>query len=163
MGSYRLTRHVRATPERVFQGLTDAALVIDWMDLSTIVDATGPLHQSGTRYTMVVRGPWRFRCHVVRSEPPTLHETSGRGPLGASFRMVATLAGSDDGTHLELLTEYAMPLGALGRWIDRRWLERRPRTIANRELDRLVELTSADAGVSDPIGARRRSGQLARQ
>jgi hypothetical protein len=159
MGSYRLTREIRATPERVFQGLTDAAVIVDWMDLRSITDATGPLDEAGTRFTMVVRGPWRLQCEVISSRSPTLHEMSGRGPLGASFRMVATLAASDDGTRLELLTDYSMPLGAIGRWIDRLWLERRPRTVANRELDRLVDLLSDGDGGSSTARERRRGAQ----
>jgi hypothetical protein len=46
-------------------------------------------------------------------------------------------------TDLELLTEYTVPFGPIGRWIDRRWLEPGPRTGANRELDRRVELVCA--------------------
>jgi hypothetical protein len=80
---------------------------------------------------------------VVRSEPPNLHETFLRGPLGTTVRMVATLVEDGGRTRLDLLTEYTMPLGALGRWIDRRWIDREPRTTANREVDRLVELVSS--------------------
>ena len=143
MGRYRLTRRIKATPDRVFDGLTDPSIVTDWMDLAAIRNATGPLDRPGTRYTMVVRGPWRFRSQIVRAERPRIHESSGRGPLGASYRMVATINPAGEETDLELLTEYALPLGPLGRWIDRRWVDRGPRTIANRELDRLVELVSA--------------------
>jgi len=142
MGRYSLSRRIAAAPERVFSGFTDPLVVTDWMDLTRIADATGPLDVVGTRYTMVVRGPWRFRCEVVRSDAPRIHETSGRGPLGASYRMVAHLAGSSGGTDLEVETEYTLPFGPLGRWIDRRWLERSPRTVANRELDRLVAIMS---------------------
>ena len=142
MGRYRLTRRIGAPPERVFAGFTDPSIVADWMDLKGIADATGPLDVAGTRYTMVVRGPWRFRVQVLRSESPRLHDASGRGPLGASYRMVARLTGSADVTDLELDTEYTLPFGAVGRWIDRRWLENSPRTVANRELDRLVTIMS---------------------
>jgi len=142
MGTYRLTRHIGATPERVYEGFTDPATVTDWMDLSAVKDLTGPLDTPGTRFTMVVRGPWQFSSEVVRSERPRIHEFLGRGPLGASYRMVATLSSSTVGTDLDLLTEYALPFGPIGRWVDRRWVDREPRTIANRELDRLVDLVS---------------------
>lgn len=78
----------------------------------------------------------------MRSERPRVHESSGRGPLGAFYRHVATLTPKEDGTDLDLVTEYALPFGPVGRWIDRRWVDREPRAIANRELDRLVELVS---------------------
>lgn len=142
MGRYRLSRRIKATPERVFEGFTNPAIVTDWMDLAEIRDATGPLGLPGTQYTMVVRGPWRFRTQVLRSEPPRVYESSGRGPLGASYRMVATLAGHGDQTDLDLVTDYTLPFGPIGRWIDRMWVDREPRTIANRELDRLVDLVS---------------------
>lgn len=142
MGRYTLSRHIKATPEWVFEGFTDPATVTDWMDLARLEDLSGPLGRPGTRYTMVVRGPWRFRSQIVRSEAPRVHESAGRGPLGASYRMVATLVGNGDSTDLDLLTEYTLPLGPIGRWIDRRWVDREPHTIANRELDRLVELVS---------------------
>ena len=142
MGRYRLTRSIDAPPERVFHGFTDPAVMADWMDMTTIRDMTGDLGTPGTRFTMVVRGPWKFRSQVDRSERARFHEWSGRGPLGPTYRMAATLVARDGGTDLDLVTEYALPLGPIGRWIDRRWLERGPRTIANRELDRLVAIVS---------------------
>jgi len=144
MGRYRITRRIRATPEHVFQAFTDPALAADWMDASGVAGSTGPLDVPGTRYTLVIRGPWRFRTVVVRSEPPWLHETVGRGPLGGSYRMVATLSARDGGTDLDLLTEYTIPLGPIGRWIDRQWVDGEPHTTANREVDRLVALVSGD-------------------
>ena len=66
MGRYRLIRRIRATPEQVFQAFTDPALVADWMDASAVAGPTGPLDVPGSRYTLVIRGPWRFRTVVVR-------------------------------------------------------------------------------------------------
>lgn len=150
MGRYRITRRIGATVERVFRAFTDPALVVDWMDGTGIIDATGPLDELGTQYTFVVWGPWRFRTRVVRIEAPHLHEIVGHGPLGTSYRMVATLVDRDGWTDLDLVTEYVMPLGMLGRLFDRRWIDREPRTIANREVDRLVTL------VMDPTAAPQR-------
>ena len=155
MGRYRIARHIRATPDQVFRAFTDPALLVDWMDGTGLVDAKGSLDEPGSRYTFVVWGPWQFRTQIVRVEAHSLHEVSGRGPLGASYRMVATLTGADDYTDLELLTEYTVPLGALGRWMDRRWIDREPRTIANREVDRLVTLVSDPTAVPQPKGASR--------
>ena len=155
MGRYRITRHIGATPERVFRAFTVPGLVVDWMDATGLVDATGPLDQVGTRYTLVIWGPWRFRAEVIRVEAPLLHETAGRGPLGATYRMVAALRAGDGWTELDLLTEYAMPLGPVGRWIDRRWFDREPRAMANREVDRLVTLVSDPTARPQPKGASR--------
>jgi hypothetical protein len=156
MGRYRLTRRIPARPERVFEGFTDPALVRDWMDADGVEDATGPLDRPGTSYVLVIKGPWRFRSRIVRSEPTQIHESSGRGLFGAGYRMVATLTDRDGATDLDLLTEYTVPFGVIGRWIDRRWIDREPRTVANRELDRLVELVSGAAPA-----ARGASGSIA--
>lgn len=153
MGRYRITRQISATADQVFRAFTDPSLIADWMDGTGVVDATGGLDQPGASYTFVVRGPWRFRTTVRRVEKPHLHEVTGIGPLGSAYHMVATLTPGDGGTHLDLLTEYTVPLGAVGRWIDRRWIDREPRTIANREVDRLVRLVSDERAVARPKGA----------
>ena len=155
MGRYRISRHIRATPDQVFRAFTDPALLVDWMDATGVVGATGSLGQAGSRYTLVIWGPWRFQAQVDRVEAPSLHEVSGRGPLGATYRMVATLVDDDGSTALELQTEYTVPFGALGRWVDRRWIDREPRAVANREVDRLVTLVSDPTAVPQPKGASR--------
>ena len=145
MGRYVITRRIEATPEQVYRGFSDPVLVADWMDASAVQEATGPLDVSGTRFTLVIRGPHRFKSEVVRAEPGCVHESAGRGPFG-SYRMVATLSPREGGTDLSLLTEYTLPLGPIGRWIDRRWVDREPRAIANREVDRLVTLVTGGIG-----------------
>jgi uncharacterized protein YndB with AHSA1/START domain len=142
MGSYRITRHIDAPPDDVFRAFIDPALVVDWMDASAVEDAAAPLDVPGTRFTLVIKGPHKFRSEVVRAVPGQVHETAGRGPFG-SYRMVATLTPTTGGTDLDLLTEYGLPLGPIGRWIDRRWIDREPRTAANREVDRLVTLVTS--------------------
>lgn len=146
MGRYRLTRHIDASPEHVYDALVDPATMKDWMDMHEVRDLTGGLDVPGTRYTQVVGGPWRFRGEIIRAERPTVHEQAGRGPWGASFRMTASLSPGNGGTDLELETEYVVPFGAIGRLLDRLFIERQPRTIANRELDRLVALVEAAGG-----------------
>jgi len=142
VGRYILSRTIAADPDRVFEAFTDAALVKDWMNLQDVTNITGPLGTAGSRYTLVVRGPWKLRSETVRSDRPRVHRLAGRGPLGASFAIEATLTPDDETTHLELLTEYSPPLGPIGRLLDRIFLEGGPRSTANRELDRLVKLVS---------------------
>jgi uncharacterized protein YndB with AHSA1/START domain len=155
MGRYRISRHILATPDEVFRAFTDPSLVVDWMDATGLIGATGPLQTPGTVYTLVIWGPWRFRTQVMRVDAPRMHETAGRGPLGSSYRMAATLTPSPGGTDLELLTEYTVPFGAVGRWMDRRWIDREPRPTANREVDRLVTLVSDPTAVPQAKGASR--------
>ena len=149
VGKYRISRLIMAPPEGVFRAFTDPVLVADRMDASGVVDASGALDAAGTTFRLVIRGPWRFRSQVVRSVPPRLHETRSAGPLGASYRMVTTLTERDKGTDLDLLTEHTIPLGPIGRWIDRRWVDRGPWTTANREVDRLVTLVSGPGPLAE--------------
>ena len=141
MGRYTLVRDIPAPAAEVFKAFTDPQLAVDWLHAKAIRDASGPLDTAGSTYTFVIAGPHRFRSTVVRSVPPFTHETVHRGPFG-SAHMLATLSERDGMTHLELVTEYALPFGALGRWLDRRFIDREPRTQANREIDRLVALVS---------------------
>jgi len=143
MGRYVQTRDIAAPLDRVFAGYTDPRLMTDWTDLAEIRDATGPMDAVGTRYQMKVRGAFGFRNEVIAARPPNRIEYRGRGPLGASVHITATLTPAGGGTHLEQLTEYGLPLGPVGRLLDRLFLEGRPRRIADRELDRLVELVSS--------------------
>jgi len=141
MGRFVLSRDIAAPAARIFRAFTDAEVARDWMDATGIRDLSGRLDRAGTHYTLVIFGPWRFRSTVVRSEPPTLHETVHKGPLGASAHQVATLTEHDGVTRLELETEYTMPLGALGRWLDSRWFEA-TRGATSREFERLIELVA---------------------
>ena len=145
MGRYVMTRDIAAPAADVFRAFTDPKLAADWLDASRIENPSGPLDRVGETYTLVIFGPHRFRVTVVRSEPPTLHETDHRGRLGASAHMLATLTERDGRTHLELVTEYTVPFGALGRWMDRRWLQPGPPAAAVREMDRLVQIVSPSA------------------
>jgi uncharacterized protein YndB with AHSA1/START domain len=142
MGRYVLRRDIAAPAAEVFKAFTDPKLAVDWLDAQAITDVDGPLDRAGSTYTLIIFWFHRLKVTVVRSEPPAIHETDHRGPLG-SAHMTATLAERDGITHLELVTEYSLPLGPIGRWIDRRWIDREPRTQANREVDRLVAIVSA--------------------
>jgi uncharacterized protein YndB with AHSA1/START domain len=144
MGRYTLARDIAAPADEVFKAFTDPRLNVDWLHAAAIRDATGPLDVVGTEYTLVIAGPHSFRARVVRSEPGKVHEVVMRGRFG-SAHMVAVLEDRLGGTHLELLTEYSLPLGPIGRWLDRRFIDREPRTTANREIDRLVELVQPAA------------------
>ena len=144
MGRYTLSRDIAATTTEVFKAFTDPRLNVDWLHATALRDATGPLDEVGTEYTLVIAGPHKLRARVVRSDPGKVHEVVMRGPFG-SAHMTARLNERIGGTHLELDTEYGLPFGALGRWLDRRFIDREPRTQANREVDRLVALVEAAA------------------
>lgn len=146
MGSYVLTRRIAAPIARVFEGFTDPALMVDWMDAASITRATGPMDRAGTRYRFNIRGRWGFDVEILESAPPTAIGYAGQGPLGASFRARATLRDEGNATYLEHRMDYTVPFGLIGRWYDRRFLQPSPRSIANRELDRLVMIMESRGG-----------------
>ena len=146
MGRTRKTRRIEAAPSAVFRAFTDPAMVADWMEADGVVDQRGPLDVAGSSYTLVIVGPWRFRSRVTRSEPPREYAVEGDGPLGTRYRMAASLSEIDGTTELVVDTEWTLPFGPVGRWLDRRFVE--PGTVGedDRELDRLVDIvTGRDA------------------
>jgi hypothetical protein len=149
MGRYALARWVPAVPEVVFGAWTDPVALVDWMDSDAVIDRSGPLDLAGSAFTLVIGGPWRFRMQVIRVERPGLHVMTGTAPFGATVRFDLRLAPRDGGTDLELMTAYALPFGAIGRWLDRRFVDRPPRAVANRELDRFVDIASGSPPVAD--------------
>ena len=166
MGRYRKTRRITAAPEDVFRAFTDPTIVADWMEADGIIDQRGPLDTAGSTYTLVISGPWRFRMRVTRSVPPRTYELEGRGPLGTSYRMTAALTAVADVTELVVDTEWTLPFGPIGRWIDRRWVEPASAGDDDRELDRLVDIVtgheerSSRAVVRGGRRARERDAQL---
>lgn len=141
MGRNVRTRRIEASPDRVYSAFTDPGMMADWMELAEIRDVTGSLDTPGSHCVMVWKGPWKFRSEILRADRPGLHQHAGRGPLGASYRMTATLTPVGAGTGLKVETGYTYPFGPVGRLLERLF-ERGAPANANRELDRLVALVS---------------------
>jgi hypothetical protein len=154
MGRYRKTRRIDAPPEAVFRAFTDPALLADWMEADGVVDQRGPLDLAGSTYTLVISGPWRFRNRVVRSTPAQHYAFDGRGPLGTTFGMTAWLTPTGTGTDLVVETEWTLPFGPVGRWMDRRWVQPGTQGEDDRELDRLVDIVTGNDDRSPRVGIR---------
>jgi hypothetical protein len=91
-----------------------------WMELRAVKDLDGPLDRAGTHFVQVFFGPYKFHSEVVRSEPPSLHEMTGRGPLGTSYRWTTRF--SERGGATEMTTD--LEVSASGRitgWMFRFW------------------------------------------
>ena len=163
MGRTRKTRHIAATPPIVFRSFTDPAVVADWMEADAVIEQRGPLDAVGSTYTLVIRGPWRFRMRVTESTPPRTYGLEGRGPLGTAYDMRVTL--TDQGATTDLVVEHGwtLPFGPIGRWMDRRWVEPRTRGEDDRELDRLVDIVTGQEARSSRtvVRAGRRRRELA--
>lgn len=154
MGRTRRTRHIDAPAAAVFRAFTDPALVADWMEADGIVDQRGPLDAAGSTYTLVITGPWRFRMRVTRADAPRAYGLEGHGPLGTRYRMSATLVDHGPTTELVVEMEWTLPLGPIGRWMDRRWVEPGTRGEEDRELDRLVAIVTGQDATSPRAGVR---------
>jgi hypothetical protein len=165
MGRTRRTRHIEAPAAAVFSAFTDPAIVADWMEADGIVDQRGPLDMAGSTYTLVITGPWRFRTQVTRAVPPRAYGLVGRGPLGTSYRMTADLTDHGLTTELVVETEWTLPFGPVGRWMDRRWVEPGQQGEDDRELDRLVDIVTGqdDRSPREVVrgGRQRRERELA--
>ena len=155
MGRTHRTRRIAATPAEVFRAFTDPAIIADWMEADAVVDQRGALDAAGSTYTLVIAGPWRFRSRVVRSEPPFVHEVEGRGLFGTGYRMAAALRADGDVTELVVDTEWTLPFGPIGRWMDRRWVQPANQGEDDRELDRLVDIVTGHDDASPRIVVRR--------
>jgi len=154
MGRTRRTRHIEAPPQAVYRAFTDPAIVADWMGADGVIDQRGPLDNENSTYTLVISGPWRFRMRVTRSIPPRAYGLEGRGPLGTSYRMTADLTAHGSTTELVVETEWALPFGPVGRWMDRRWVEPGTQGEDDRELDRLVDIVTGREATSPRAGVR---------
>ena len=79
MGRYRITRQIRATPAQVFRAFTDPALVVDWMDSTDLIGATGELDEPGHAT------PWSSDGHIGsgRRSFGSRHPTSMRSRAAA--------------------------------------------------------------------------------
>lgn len=162
MGRTRKTRRIEAAPDAVFRAFTDPTIVADWMEAADVLDQRGPLDATGSTYTLVISGPWRFRIRVVRSEPPRTYALEGDGPLRTRYRMAASLTELDGTTELVVDTEWTLPFGPIGRWMDRRWVEPGTSGEDDRELDRLVDIVTGRDAASprDVVRAGRRAREL---
>lgn len=154
MGRTRRTRHIEASPDAVFRAFTDPLIAADWMEADGIVDIRGSLATVDSTYTLVIAGPWRFRMRVTHSEPPHAYGLEGHGPLGTSYRMTATLTSRGSTTDLVVESDWTLPLGPIGRWVDRRWVEPGSQGEDDRELDRLVAIVTGRESTSPRAGVR---------
>jgi uncharacterized protein YndB with AHSA1/START domain len=148
MRKLTIDRYVAAPIERVYAAYVDPALMPTWMELRAVIDMTGPLDRAGTRFTQVVFGWWwSFRAEVLRAEPPTLHEMTGRGPVATSYRWLARFAPEGDGTRVTVQFDTRV-FGRLNPLAERVFA-RSGESQASRHLATLAALAEARPGAAD--------------
>jgi len=116
MGTHRLTVHVAAPPDGVFQLWTELDRMKDWVGgVTNVTDVTGPVGRAGTRYT-VRFGRMASRTEVLEADPPRFLRTRFRSRL-LGGETTATFEPEGDGTRIvqEFRTEGL--IAAIAGWI----------------------------------------------
>jgi uncharacterized membrane protein len=128
MAHMKLTDHIDAPIEDVFELMMDAKRWPEWMaGGSEVKEITGPLDQVGTRIRDISTFLGRKMeswTEVVAVERPHLYklasEMAGMKGTG-TYRLTP---GTGHGTDAEYETEYEVPAGFLGHMADRLFLEK---------------------------------------
>ena len=99
MATYRLSTHVKAPPERVFDLWTDLDRAPEWIEgLTKITDRTGPADQKGARYTSHF-GSMKSPTEVLDVERPRFIRTRF-GSVLLRGETEATFEPEGDGTRI---------------------------------------------------------------
>jgi uncharacterized protein YndB with AHSA1/START domain len=126
MAHVKMSEHVEAPIERVFDLFLDAKRWPEFMPGGQVKEVSGPLDQTGTRVLTVMQfmgRPMESWLEVVEVERPRLLRFRSEG---AGFHGTATyrLTPSGTGTDLVAESDYEVPAGFLGHVADRLFLEK---------------------------------------
>ncbi|MEA2399186.1 MAG: hypothetical protein QOK25_2742 [Thermoleophilaceae bacterium] len=140
---------IQASPDRVYDVLTDPRCLGDWVTIQEELEEApdGDLEAgSRLRQRMRVAGK-RFRLSwtVVQADRPSRVVWEGKGPMGSKATAIYELSGDGDGgTRFSYMNEYELPGGPAGRIAGRAILAASGRE-ADRTLDRLKALVEEKA------------------
>jgi uncharacterized protein YndB with AHSA1/START domain len=116
MGTHRLTAHIDAQPERVFDLSTNLDRAHEWIGgLTGHTDVTGPIDQVGTRYTARF-GSMSSRTEVVEVVRPRVFRTHFGNRLLAG-ESGATFEPENGGTRLTQVFVTKGVIPAISGWI----------------------------------------------
>jgi len=123
----RVTGFVEAPPEQVWGAHIDGARIPEWFPGVRGVDGiSGPLDRPGTTYTLRFRPPVRSRVVVTEVEAPLMHTRRWDArPFGSHGTATLLLRPEGGGTHVDLDVTYGLPLGPVGRVLERLSVVRR--------------------------------------
>jgi uncharacterized protein YndB with AHSA1/START domain len=127
MPHVRVTALLDAPIGRVWAAHIDADRIPDWFPgVRSVRKVSGPLDAAGTTYTLGFNPLVRSRVEVIEVEAPFMHTRRwDAGPLGTHGTATVLLREEDAGTHVDLDVTYGLPLGILGRWLERLTIVRR--------------------------------------
>jgi uncharacterized protein YndB with AHSA1/START domain len=145
----RVTEFVEAAPERVWAAHLDASGIPEWFPGARAVKAiSGPLDSPGTTYALRFNRLVRSRVEVTEVEAPVMHTRRWDArPLGTYGTATLLLRPEDGGTHVDLDVTYGLPLGPLGRSLERlTFVRRRAARDMRRELGAFREFAERRTG-----------------
>ena len=127
MPHVRVTAFVEAPPETVWAAHIDGPGIAEWFPGARDVEAiSGPLDSPGTTYSLRFNPLVRSRVEVIEVEAPVMHTRRwDAGLLGTRGTATLLLRPEEGGTHVDLDVSYGLPMGPLGRWLERRTFVRR--------------------------------------
>jgi uncharacterized protein YndB with AHSA1/START domain len=139
---------IEASPEAVFEVLTDLDRLPDW---STVTVKTHEVPDgelkvgSEFRQTLRVLGrdidcDWR----VTEADPPNRIAYEATAPGGGQLRMAQQVRGEGSRSRVELDLDYELPGGFAGELVDRTYAERRNEREAEHSLHNLKDLLEAN-------------------
>ncbi len=138
------TIEIEASPERVFELLTDLDRLEDWATIAGESEnpPLKPLTQGATWKHKVkvagvkLEGDWK----VVAIDAPRLVEYEATRSGGGWLKMRQRVAPTERGSRVELEVDYELPWGALGQAVDKLVVERGNEREADESLQNLKNI-----------------------
>jgi uncharacterized protein YndB with AHSA1/START domain len=140
---------VNASPEQVFEALTDLDILPVWSTITVETHGTPrkPIEE-GDAFTQTLRVLGRnleSNWTVTQLERPRRVAYSSEAPGGGLLRMVQTVEEADGGSRVDVELDYELPGGLIGELFDSAYAERRNERELEHSLHNLKELVEARA------------------
>jgi uncharacterized protein YndB with AHSA1/START domain len=123
----RVTEFVEAPIEQVWAAHVDGPRISEWFPgVRSVEQIDGSLDKPGTTYALRFNPLVRSRVEVIEAEAPLMHTRRwDTRPFGTHGTATLLLRPEEGGTHVDLDVSYGLPLGPIGRLLERRTFVRR--------------------------------------
>ena len=118
MANVRTSIDIAASPERVWELVTDLRRLDEWVSIHRDFPTPPPADvEQGTSFdqTLAVAGtPFAVSWTATEVDGPQKLSWQGKGPAGATARTTYSLAAHGDGTRFDYDNEFKLPAGKVG-------------------------------------------------